>query len=308
MELSKVKEHTYLFDRGTNTTYLGKTPEGSHIYSGETIKEFAIGEVANGGYVLSVMFDSVLRHYSTRYQVDPIALNCFFLRKTDLGSLVVEVSDIKVSRKGYCLTKAVIKQPVKQSKQRLEHLSDYHPEDYVEKVYGVFTMGNMDNEEGLSADHDLPSPPNNGDRTLTLHQGEYLKDIVVTHSDASLWPVPDSPQPMEVHQTTIFRDGRPIDAKSLAFWCDMFVSPPNMLGPSMIDGQIWCATMQMEIQFKQKCHDGLKKIASSFVTHTLKNSRFDIDGWIWDDRGELLVTTRHQCLCLPWERNIKSKL
>ncbi|CAO3598288.1 unnamed protein product [Absidia cylindrospora] len=256
------------------------------------------------------MFDSVLRLYSERYQVDPVALNCFFLRKTEMTAIIIEIKDIKVNRKGYCVTQATIKQTKSSQPGQapLQQLEDYHAADYVDKVLGVFTMGNMDNEQGASSDHDLPAPPNNGDRQLAPFSLFYMKELIEMEVDAASLPDPTTIKPMEVHQTIRFRDQRPVDFKSIPFWCDNFVSPPNLLGP-VFDGPLWCATMQMEVQFKRKCPEGLKKVAASFVTHTLKNSRFDIDGWIWGDNGELLATTRHQCLCLPWERNTtKSRL
>ncbi|KAI8338474.1 thioesterase-like superfamily-domain-containing protein [Chlamydoabsidia padenii] len=303
MELTRSAQ-LFDFDRGTNTVYLGQTKEGSYIYSGQAYKEFAIGEVPNGGYVLSVLFDAVLRLYSERYQVDPIALNAFFLRKTEIKGVVIEIQDVKKTGKGYCVTKAVLKQH-KTNAGQIHTLTDYHPQDYVDKVLGIFTMGNMNNEQGVSATHDdRPQPPNEQD--LREFDFTFMRDLVEMTADSQ--PDPNQVLPMEVHQTSRFKDQRPIDAKSMPFWCDMFLSPPNMLGPQVFgeNNRLWCATMQMEIQFKQKCPVGLQKVLSSFVTHTLKNSRFDIDGWIWDEQGELLATTRHQCLCLPWERNTPS--
>jgi hypothetical protein len=239
--------------------------------------------------VLSILFDSVLRLYSDRYQVDPIALNAFFLRKTETKGVIIEIHDVKVNRKGYCVTRATLKQSSKHP-EPIKSLAEYHPEDFVDKVLGVFTMGNMASETGVSRDYDLPLPPNEAD--LQPYNFVYMNDLVEIMADSQ--PDPTQERPMAVNQTIRFKDQRPIDMKSMPFWCDMFLSPPNMLGPQVWGEpqQLWCATMQMEIQFKRKCPQGLDKVSASLVTHTLKNSRFDIDGWIWDQQGELLATTR----------------
>ncbi|KAI8339589.1 thioesterase-like superfamily-domain-containing protein [Chlamydoabsidia padenii] len=304
------EQQIYAFDKGTSTVYLGQTEQGSHIYSGEALKNFAVGEVPNGGYVVCVMFDSVLDHYSQRYQSDPVALNAFFLRKSQVGSIIVEIQDLKTNRKGYCVSKAVIKQTRQPTSAPLHSLADYHPADYIDKVVGIFTMGNMNHEQGVSWNHHESLPLRPDHRDLVPLHFEHMDDLVYVHVDPRYLPEDTQPRPMEMHQTIEFRDQRPNDFKSLAYWCDMFVPPPNTLGHSVLNGKLWCATMQMEVQFKKKCSPGLKKVSGSFVTTTLKNSRFDIDGWIRDTDGELLATTRHQCLALPWERNTpkKSKL
>lgn len=242
------------------------------------------------------MFDAVLQHYSQRYQVDPIALNAFFLRKSELGAVIVEIEDLKVNRKGYCVSKAAIKQTKTVAKSRLQHLEDYHPEDYVEKVVGIFTMGNMDQEKGLSSDHHANIPVRPDQRVLTPYQFDNLNDLIYIKVDPNFIPDPKESKPMEMHQIIEFRDQRPIDFKSMPFWCDMLVPPPNNLGPTVLNGKLWCATMQLEVQFKQKCPSGLTKVGASFITNTLKNSRFDLDGWIWDCSGNLLATTRYELL------------
>lgn len=61
--------------------------------------------------MLALVTDAVLRLYSTRYQKDPVALNCFYLRKTDIKPFVVEVQDVKTSSKGYCVVRASLLQP-----------------------------------------------------------------------------------------------------------------------------------------------------------------------------------------------------
>lgn len=67
------------------------------------------------------MMNSVMHHYSKRYQKDAVAMNCFFTTKTTIGACVVEVEDIKKSSKGYCLSRVLLKQPKVRDLQHMHH-------------------------------------------------------------------------------------------------------------------------------------------------------------------------------------------
>ncbi|KAG1412322.1 hypothetical protein G6F58_008075 [Rhizopus delemar] len=86
----------------------------------------------------------------------------------------------------------------------------------------------------------------------------------------------------------------------------MFITPPALLGDSVHGGPIWCPTMQLEVQFKSKIRN-VSEIISHFLAHHIINNRFDIDGQIWDLQGNIIATTRHQCLIVPWSRNSKEE-
>lgn len=62
------------------------------------------------GYVASTILHAVMQHYSQRHQKDPIAMNLFFMAKTRPGPCVIEITDMKQSKKGYCLSQAIFRQ------------------------------------------------------------------------------------------------------------------------------------------------------------------------------------------------------
>lgn len=59
---------------------------------------------------MALVTDAVLRHFSSKFQKDPVALNCFYLRKTSVGPYIVEIQDVKTSSKGYCVVRASLLQ------------------------------------------------------------------------------------------------------------------------------------------------------------------------------------------------------
>ncbi|CAO3625854.1 unnamed protein product [Cunninghamella echinulata] len=248
------------------------------------------------------------QHYSKRFQVDPIGLNCFFLRKSEKKPLVIEIQDMKVNSKGYCFSKAAIKQHKdKNNNEVITKIEDYQAESYIEKVGGMFIMGNMENETGVTTYHDLPEDFTKGPNVnLIPHPDNDKEEILEFKVSPSHIYDPEKNQPMEVHLAIQFKENRPIDLKSTPYICDMFPHPPKFLGDNTFGGKLWCATLQMEIQFKKKLSPKNRIVNVSFVTHALKNNRYDMDGWLWDEEGDLVLLTRQQCLCLPWSRNVSS--
>ncbi|KAI9028126.1 thioesterase-like superfamily-domain-containing protein [Phycomyces nitens] len=250
------------------------------------------------------MLDSVLQRYETLYQNHPIALNCFFLRKTIPGPVLIEIQDIKMSGKGYCLSRAVLRQLNNFDDPMPTNIDEYDPEMFNDKIQGVFTMGNMLNEQGVTSLHKPITPPSR--ENLTPFKYVFMGDLVDCKIDLSKFPKTDSNGAQtsgeaETHHLISFTDKRAVDFKSMPYWCDMFISPAANLGKDVWGGDIWCATMQMEIQFK-RIPTG-KEVFCSFITPHIMNSRLDLDGGIWDENNNLLAVTRHQCLALPFSRN-----
>ncbi|KAI8137317.1 thioesterase-like superfamily-domain-containing protein [Fennellomyces sp. T-0311] len=290
----------YAFDRATNTACVG-TKDGLTLYTGSAIQEWCIGDVPHvRSYILAIITDAVLRHFEEKHQKDPIAMNGFFLHKSEVAPTVVAIQDLKTSRKGYCLVKAMLFQP-KDKTTVLTSADDFDPELYKEKVHVIFTMGNMDGEEGVTHFHEPYQAP---DRSIMepyeyFFMGDYVEALlqkVVTDDESGRGaPV--------FNQSIKFKDGRDTDFKAIPYWCDMFIPPPVMLGEETLGGRVWCPTMQLEVQFKRR--PACKEVISSIVAPHIINNRFDASGGIWDLDGNLIALTRHQCLIVPWSRNSK---
>lgn len=100
----------------------------------------------------------------------------------------------------------------------------------MEKVHTIFTMGNMDAEKGVTYFHEPLQPPNRAvmEPYKHMYMGEYL-DVLLDKSSLPPDYKSSSGKP-EFHQSIRFADGRDMDFKSIPYWCDMFVTPPILLG------------------------------------------------------------------------------
>ncbi|KAG1177850.1 hypothetical protein G6F70_002193 [Rhizopus microsporus] len=284
------------FDKATDTRFIGQYNNAS-IYAGAA-------DSVNDRYVASIVLDSVLRHFSTKYQQDPIAMNCFFLKKTDIGHLIVEITEIKMSSKGYCIVRASVKQR-KDLSRPLGSIDDYEPNEWIEKLHSIITMGNMNSEKGLTMFTNSPQPPST--EHLVPFKYRWMGEHVNAKFDVRNASKEDFIGRPEVTQLIGFSDGRPVDSKSIPYYCDMFITPPALISEEVHGGPIWCPTMQMEVQFKAKVKKDTSQILAHFLAPNIINNRFDIDGQIWDEDGTLLALTRHQCLIVSWSRNTKNE-
>ncbi|KAI9303361.1 thioesterase-like superfamily-domain-containing protein [Cunninghamella echinulata] len=326
MSLSTQTTH-FEFDKATITKYLGQSSTGSTIYIGQASKNWSIGNVPNGGYVVSLILDSVIQHYQPRHQKHPIALNCFFFNKTIPGSFVVEIEELKSSGKGYCICRASLKQTKNTKVPSPTSIKEYEAEEYTTKVHGIFTMGNMEFEKGRTFYHKNPKAPSK--ENMVPFQYQYMGDYVNAKMDLSTFPTSEKtgetlyqrpfqpeegdtivPGKPELSQALTFSDGRSVDYKSLALFADFMITPPFLLGSTYWNGPIWCPTMQLELQFKRplSSSSNLKEVLVHFCAPHIINSRFDLDGEIYDTDGNVLAITKHQCLVVDWTRNISTKL
>ncbi|KAI8969204.1 thioesterase-like superfamily-domain-containing protein [Mycotypha africana] len=289
------------FDQATKTELLGKTDTESIIFTGIASNQWCIGDVPHVSYIASIVTDSVLQHFSDNYQKDLVALNCFYFSKTIPGPLIVEIEELKMSKKGYCVVRALLKQ--KKDLTPLRDIKAYKSAEWLVKLHCIFTIGNMDSEKGVTSFYRNPIAPSK--EYIEPYHYAFMGEFLKTTIDATTFPRNDKqPGKPEIIQTVEFSDGRNIDFKSIPYLCDMFVTPPSLLGPSVLGGLVWCPTMQLEVQFKKRPTG--KEVLAHFVAPHIINGRFDIDGEIWNENNEIVATTRHQCLIVPWSRNSKN--
>lgn len=182
----------------------------------------------------------------------------------------------------------------------------YKSDGLIDKVHGIFTMGNMTTEKGRNHFHNSPKPPSRKD--MVPYKYMFMSDYVTAYVDPSTFPrsgetgepilkrsvadtaTVDVPGKPELSQSMAFSDGRPVDLKSMAYWVDMILPPPALLGSTFWGGPIWCPTMQLEIQFK-RIPDTKEVLCHFHVPHVI-NNRFDLDGEVFDSDGNILAVTR----------------
>ncbi|KAI7864136.1 thioesterase-like superfamily-domain-containing protein [Spinellus fusiger] len=315
------KEHEtkldYTFDKAVKTNYIGRTSKNTVIYGGHVNKEWSTSLSPHvSSYITAIAMDSMLQHYSTRYQKDPIALSCFFFDKSLFGHIIVEIEDIKVSNKGYCFSRATTWQTETVTvPPTTPH--EFEPSKYGIKTQCMITMGNLREESGRTSLYKEPQMPDLN--SMQPHPYVSMDSLIHACIDTSYFPRqqithPDGttttrlhsmvrepisgliPGQPELHQLLRFVDDRPLDLKSIPYWCDVFIPPIFFLGANETEQPMFFLTMQLEVFFK-RIPKG-KEVISSFVTHTTVNGRGVTTGNIWDREGDLVAVTRQQSLVL----------
>ena len=113
----------------------------------------------------------------------------------------------------------------------MKHVDELQRDQYTEKVHVIFTMGNMDNEKGVTHFHEPYQPPNMD--AMIPYKHTYMGDFIQGLVDPTSIPkdhISGVGGKAYFNQLLKFTDGRDIDFKSIPYWCDMFVTPPVLLG------------------------------------------------------------------------------
>jgi hypothetical protein len=71
----------------------------------------------------------------------------------------------------------------------------------------------------------------------------------------------------------------------------MIVPPPMNLGPTVLGGEVWAPTMQMELIFKGVPTG--KEVMCNFISRYIMNGRYEMDGELFDEDGKLVALTRY---------------
>ena len=73
-------------------------------------------------------------------------------------------------------------------------------------------------------------------------------------------------------------------------FADVFVPPILNIGKDILDSETWPLTMSLEIQFKAIPKG--RWIGASQRSRFVKNGRYELDGEMWDEDGNLVAITR----------------
>ncbi|KAI8145946.1 thioesterase-like superfamily-domain-containing protein [Fennellomyces sp. T-0311] len=289
----------YAFDIETESSLVGELSSTTSLYVGQMYPQWAMNGLR---YMASIMLKIAMQYYKERY---PISINTFFVKPGNPGPYIVEMEAIKTSPKSLCTMMLRLKQRKKNSTAVVptNNVSEYNPNEYDVKCFSVVTMSGTVPEQGLTVIHpDVPKAPSfddmvpvppqfDGDQTLNTYQ-----DLKATSKGAA-----------ETHQAFEFPDGRPIDTVSLAFLLDMYRHPLHVLknknGLGITDS--WKPTLQYEIQFKRPLKAPIPRALLTYMVPYAIDGRFDIDGWLYDDKGEIVATTRHQLLIIQRKKKFE---
>ncbi|KAG2223653.1 hypothetical protein INT45_010012 [Circinella minor] len=241
-----------------------------------------------------------MQRYPGRY---PISMNTFFVNPGTTAPFIVELETIKASDKGMCTFVVKLKQrrDADSNMNPLDTLNAYHDtkDDYLIKNFAVISLSGTRPEQGFSQQRgelqddiyklspiesliQLPAQCE-GDTTLKMYHD-------ITKNDSKL------------HYAFEFADGRPVDNLAIVYFFDMYADPLGTLMNKNVDSEVinsWKPTLQYEIQFKRPIKTPIPRAYLSYEVCNVIHGRWDMDGCIYDEQGELLATTRHQLRIIP---------
>lgn len=98
------------------------------------------------------------------------------------------------------------------------------------------------------------------------------------------------------------------DTESLAFACDMFLMPVDMLSLEQghSSGAYWYPTLTLNLEIKKDWEkdQGPEWLFLRNTCKQIRNGRMDIDVVIMDEQGELVALSNHVALIVSAERNL----
>ncbi|RIA98173.1 thioesterase-like superfamily-domain-containing protein [Glomus cerebriforme] len=289
--MNETQENSLLaFDEAIKVEYKGNL-EGIHLYSGYCNKDWRIGLVQHGGYLISIILNAFTHHFKNVHP-HPLHISAHFLNKSMSGPCMIEINDIKPG-KNHSIAYAIFKQPK----------NDDIEEGYIEKIHVTALFGDLNKEGGITQPYfDVIPISNKSDCEL------FEPNRTISTMDNHIKVLLDTPtknlKRAEIKQWAKFSDKRrKLDLISLGLFSDLFFpGPPGHIDKEVLKGDFWYPTLTLEIQFKNIPKG--QWVVSSFRSRFLQNGRNEVDGELWDEDGNLLCITRHMCLVTSWEKNV----
>lgn len=227
------------------------------VYTGDIDKEWLVGSVPNGGYLLALIIEACLQYQSTSTHRDPIHVTAHFLRSSSVEPYEIRVHAVK-SGKGF--TNLVAKLVQKGETKVTTHL-----------IFGTNARSPTQRTR-LSID---PPSPYARQIPLYVHPSKStpssmrdvfrFEDQVKTTTDPVIAAKNRIDSPTRTTNSTVgggglewagwleFMDkGEKITSPSLAFLVDIFVNTPRLLPRAMKGnlGASWFPTMVLSIEFR----------------------------------------------------------
>ncbi|KAI9006880.1 thioesterase-like superfamily-domain-containing protein [Hyaloraphidium curvatum] len=278
-------------------------------------KDWVIREAPNGGWLLCVILDGVMRDLqmgdpdleaeyglvlpegdSRRRFPDPIECSATYLNVSKMSlPAYVEVKRLRVGGK-----MATVDATLWQDQRTAAKPDVPHP---VLVVKATVTFGDLTKETGPShtTDGDFPriAPLEDCRKTPSLsNPGRFGKpdnpikarkviDYLEVYSDPRTQS--ENWQRTERLDWARFRDrDQKLTSLSLGFWCDSYLPPPVGLG--YMPGEYWFPTMHYAVFWKRRPRPDTQWLVTRGLSRWIINGRFDNASEVWDaDTKEILA-------------------
>ncbi|KAI9322787.1 hypothetical protein BX666DRAFT_659210 [Dichotomocladium elegans] len=202
---------------------------------------------------------------------DPVVLNVFFLKSPAIGPCVLRVADIKKGGRGYWVVRVTLLQKLKGDVEE-------------EKVHAIVTMGAREDHVSFAVPRNTYVPPPPSLAMMRPAPEVSFKDKSILRAECAF----DRDQVHVLHALR-WGDGRPIDVKSLPCFADVLAVPPWMPRDAIFAKRL---TLQLEVQFFDVPREGLDHVLTRILVADSKEGHGGGDGWLYDDKGNLLASAR----------------
>lgn len=255
----------FQFDAETNVT---KISEG--LWQGHLSPAWSIGEIPNGGYLVSVALQAL---QASLPHPDPISMSAHYLRP-GIADAPCEIK-VEVIRTGKTLSNARATM-LQDGKARIE-------------TFVVF--GDLGQSVGVDHEITIPAPNIAAYEDCVIRDGntQGIDLPIATRLDTRLDPrdaEPGGSDRAELNGYNQFQDGRAPDTISLPLFCDTF--PPS---PFSLLGRVgWVPTIELTVHVRRRPEPGL--LQARFHCDDLAMGRMIESGQIWDSGGNLVAQSR----------------
>ncbi|KAI0484028.1 thioesterase-like superfamily-domain-containing protein [Xylariaceae sp. FL0804] len=307
-------------------------PKGSHTYAANFPTEWCIGSVPHGGFVTSVILQTVATHFRTtlaaQKQPHTIIAHVDFLRRTHEGPATLEIRDVKLGR----LTSTV-------------HVS--LSQDGRQEVVAYLTNSNLEAESGPSFETNwsLDPPPlpvdlarldrEGSDDNYTRWQGKPFPKLRKAVNRCRFYlPRYGQPRPNVVDEWLRLDSGERFTNESLGFVADIW---PQMIEVMAVRAQestahgsggsgggeggkplndqeqqqqknqqvwLWFPTLTLNLDVKKALPPGgVDWLFVRVQAKRIKNGRYDYEVVILDEGGDVVALSHHVAMVVDGSRN-----
>ncbi|ROT42611.1 hypothetical protein SODALDRAFT_326769 [Sodiomyces alkalinus F11] len=303
------------------------TPVGRNVYRAFLEPTYCVGAVPNGGYVASTIVRAVSDYLGPRGHPDTVAAHFEFIDRTDVGPVIIEVTDIKSGR-----SISVVHVTLYQGSLSPE--APFFASSSRKPVLAYVTNMAIRLEQGLSLstgwEMQPPAAPVDFDklragkdprwtqrsRLATGSSSGAMRDF----SRASLqfqYYFPSEPGRRGEEDVWLrFASGEnftdtaiPLVADALPYIIEAWrPHEDEKQTPFRTAEMWWYPTLSFSLDVKKALPgEGSEWLFMRCFTRSIKNGRLDLQSIILDQHGELVALAHHVNLVVPASRNLQKR-
>lgn len=279
----------YAFDEAIKVTRIGET---SGQYEASLSREWCIGAVPHGGYLVAILMNAMKTHstvaHADLHQRDVIQMSITFVVKAEVGRARVSVSELKIGR-GYSNYRLSLEQKQESTG------------NWITCIHAMGIMGSFDRETGPSiktTNHFIPA----------LSE---CTEILPTYTDFRrvannfrYWETRDPRSPAVELQWLQFKDGRRMDSLAMGLISDLMTPLPLRVCP---DERGWYPTLSLDLQFKTSPDPSSLFTYLEVESESIRSGRFDISTRCYDEKHQLIALSRHTAMMVSAARNLSKR-